>query len=310
MTMGNVRRTVEDAARVWRDARDVQIVNIHSAFVPLTTLARASLLALVARLRGAHVVLHAHGGRIRTWVRDPLRRAAVRAAMVPVSTVVAVSEGERVVLEHVLPPGRVRLIRNGVDTARFTPSGSTRTDGDRPVVLYVGLLTPRKGLIDLLQASEGLIERGIDHELRIVGGTPDEGEHAEREVRNAAGPEVRFLGTQPHERMIEQYRAADVFCLPSWWEAMPLSILEAMAAGLPVVVTAVGEIPHVVDDGHSGFLVPPRDPDALSDALEAVLRDGARRRAMGQEGRRIVEERFALDRMLDELDVVFRRAGG
>ncbi len=305
-TAGNVRRTAEDAARLWREACDVDVVDIHTAFVPLTTLFRAWLLALVARLRGASVVVHAHGGLIRTWVDGPVRRLLVRAAMTPVRTVVAVSDGERAALVRALPADRVRLIRNGVDTAVFRPPDQGRQPGRRPVVLYVGLLTPRKGVVDLLRASEELTERGVDHELRIVGGTPDEGAHAEREVRDAAGPEVRFLGTQPHEAMADHYRAADVFCLPSWWEAMPLSILEAMASGLPVVATDVGDVPHVVADGRTGLLVPPREPRALAEALATVLRDGDRREAMGTAGRRLAEERFSLDRTVDELDALFR----
>lgn len=304
LTAGNVLRTIEDAGTVWREAKDTDVVDLHSALVPFTTILRAGSLALVARLRGARVVVHAHGGQIRTWLRGPLRRLLVRLALRPADVVVAVSEGERQALSRALGPARVRLIRNGVDVNTFDP-GDARTSG-RPIILYVGLLTPRKGVIDLVRASDELAARGVEHELRLVGGTPDEGVEAEREVRAAAGSEVRFLGAQPHDRMAECYREADVFCLPSWWEAMPLSILEAMASGLPVVATQVGDIPHVVAHGETGLLVPPQDPDALADALEVLLSDPGRREEMAKNGRLLAEERFGLDRMLDQLDELYR----
>ena len=85
--------------------------------------------------------------------------------------------------------------------------------------------------------------------------------------------------------MPDVYRQVDVFCLPSWWEAAPLSILEAMATGLPVVATSVGDVPRMVADGETGFVVPSRDPGALADALGRLLSDGQLRRTYGEAGR-------------------------
>jgi glycosyltransferase involved in cell wall biosynthesis len=93
--------------------------------------------------------------------------------------------------------------------------------------------------------------------------------------------------------MPAEFAAADVFCLPSWWEAMPLSVLEAMAAGLPVVATDVGDVARAVLDGVTGHVVPPRDPEALAAALEPLLTDAGARRRMGGAGRARVVERFS-----------------
>jgi glycosyltransferase involved in cell wall biosynthesis len=190
----------------------------------------------------------------------------------------------------------VLVLDNGVDVAAYGPPGPPN---EPPRILYAGVLTPRKGLIDLFRASELLRQRGIRHEVIVAGGGPDEGAEAEAEVRSAATDAVQFIGPQPHESMPAVYRAADIFCLPSWWEAMPLSLLEAMATGLPVVATMVGDVPRVVESDVSGRLVPPRNPGALAEALEPLLRDPSLRASLGAAGRRRVEAGLTLKHTMD-----------
>jgi glycosyltransferase involved in cell wall biosynthesis len=98
--------------------------------------------------------------------------------------------------------------------------------------------------------------------------------------------------------MPQVYWDADVFCLASWWEAMPLSVLEAMASGIPVVATRVGDIPRIVEDGLTGILVPAKDPVALANALEIYLADSQRRRTAGQAGRERVEQNYSVEAMV------------
>ncbi len=289
-TVGNVVRTILDAGSVWKAARGQDIVHIHSAMAPAVTVIRAGILAAAARSRGVGVVIHVHGGNVEFWLTNRWRRILVRLAMAPAQRVVAVwTAGDRA-LRQVLPAARVRLIDNGVSTGAHE---GPRVSHVPPRVLYVGLLTPRKGVLDLVQASSLLSERGVEHELWLLGGTPDEGPSAEAEVRGALGGRARLLGTRAPEDMPAAYAEADVFCLPSWWEAMPMSVLEAMASGLPVVATDVGDVPRLVADGSTGYVVPPRDPQRLAEALERLLRDPDRARSMGAAGRGVVWDRFS-----------------
>jgi len=286
----NITRTLSDARAVWRAAPDVDIVHIHSALVPSVTLMRAGALAAAARGRGRAVIVHAHSGRIARWLTTPARRHAARIALAPATTIVAVSSGVR----DALAAAGLRqtiLVDNGVDVAAFPAGANVHTP---PVVLFAAGLTPRKGALDLFAASRLLLERGVEHELVLAGGTPDEGAAAEAEVRNDAPPHARLLGPQPHAAMAALYRAADVFCLPSWWEAMPLSVLEAAASGLPVVASDVGDIGRAVVDGTTGAVVPPRSPAALADALEPYLRDPDRRRTHGAAGAAHVRQHFSI----------------
>jgi glycosyltransferase involved in cell wall biosynthesis len=286
LSLANVRRTLRDAQAVWKASADHDVVHISSALAPTVTVLRAGLLASAGRLRGAAVIVHAHGGNIETWLTGRLARAVMRTAMRPAHTVVAVWHAGRTALADTLGEDRVQLVRNGVDVDRFRPADrSAHGHESPPRVLYVGLLTPRKGVLDLLAASQLLRERGLDHELCLLGGTPDEGPEAAQPVLEAARGHAELLGTRPPAEVPEVYAAADVFCLPSWWEAMPLSVLEAMAAGLPVVATDVGEVAEVVENGVTGFVVPVRHPEQLAGALADLLEDEALRRKMGSAGR-------------------------
>lgn len=306
-TSANLARTLRDAAAVWRAARGHDVVHVHSALVPAVTTLRAGLLAAAARSRGSVVVVHVHGGNLESWLTGRARRLLMRLAMRPARRVVAVwGAGEAALLET-LGPGRVCLLDNGVDVAAF---GSPDGRHHPPRVLYVGLLTPRKGVLDLLEASRLLLARGVAHELHLLGGTPDEGPDAEAAVRLGGTGEARMLGTLPPERMPAAYAAAEIFCLPSWWEAMPLSVLEAMAAGLPVVATDVGDVPRAVVHGTTGLVVPPRSPADLADALELLLTDPERSRRMGEAGRARVADEFSATVMLSRLSELYADVGG
>jgi glycosyltransferase involved in cell wall biosynthesis len=308
VTAGNVGRTLRDARSIFQMAKGQDIVHIHSALAPAVTVGRAGLLALAGRLRGARVVMHAHGGNIETWLTTWRTRTLMRVAMLPVSHVVAVwSAGERT-LARALGADRVSLIDNGVDTERFVPG-----DGDHhpPRILYVGLLTPRKGVLDLIEASRLLRDEGVQHELLLVGGMPDEGPEAAEPVLDAAEGVAQLLGTRPPEEMPAAYADAEVFCLPSWWEAMPLSVLEAMSAGLPVVASDVGDVARLVTH-ECGTVVPTKDPHRLADALRGLLVDPELRREQGAASRKRAVDAFsssatalAIDRMFHDV----RRGG-
>jgi glycosyltransferase involved in cell wall biosynthesis len=303
LTWRNILRTLADAWMVWRASREFEIVHTHTALTPHVTLLRAGFLALAGRIRRRRVVVHVHSGRSGPWLSTKPRRLLARMALLPAQVVVTVSEDSQKALASILGSSRVRLIDNGVDLADYGPPGQPH---DPPRILYAGVLSPRKGLLDLLEASAILTRRGVRHEILLVGGTPERGEMEEAVVRQAAGPTAHFIGAQPHDAMPALYRDADLLCLPSWTEGMPLSILEGMATGLPVVATAVGDIPRAVADGLTGRLVPPRDPQALAGALDPLLRSPDLRGRMGAAGRRRAEEHFGMDQTCRALGQLYR----
>jgi glycosyltransferase involved in cell wall biosynthesis len=171
-------------------------------------------------------------------------------------------------------------------------------------VLYVGLLTPRKGVLDLIEASRLLTAEGVRHELRLLGGTPDEGPEAATPVLEAADGTATLLGTRAPQDMPQAYAEADVFCLPSWWEAMPLSVLEAMAAGLPVVATDVGDVSRLVTK-ECGHVVPAKSPELLAEALRPLLEDVETRRRMGHAARERARSTYSGSAMADAIGALY-----
>ncbi len=233
LSWGNATRTFTDAARVFRVARRGDVVHVHSALAPTVTGLRAGLLVRAARLRGARTVVHAHGGRLIDSLTSRARRALARRTLAPADAVIAVSTRVRdVLLDSGLDPARVRYLANGVSVERFADVTSSRPHHP-PRVLFVGGLTPRKGVLDLVAASTMLLDEGVHHELWLVGGMPDEGAGSQQQVLDAVPPHAEMVGMVDPVEMAATYAQVDVFCLPSWWEAMPLTVLEAEAPACP-----------------------------------------------------------------------------
>ncbi|MGQ0519615.1 MAG: glycosyltransferase family 4 protein [Actinomycetota bacterium] len=205
--------------------------------------------------------------------------------------------------------GRVRVIRPGITRPQPTRTGpETRRalclDDDDEVVVVPARLHPQKALPVMVAAAALLAAERPRLRVLIVGTGPDE-ESVRASVReHGAEGTVRLLGFR--DDLPDLLLAADVVALSSAWEGAPLAVGEAMALGRPVVATAVGGMAEVVVDGHTGRLVPPRDPAALAGALAEALDDPVRAAAWGEAGRRKAEEEFSMRATADAVEAVYR----
>jgi glycosyltransferase involved in cell wall biosynthesis len=217
---------------------------------------------LLGRRLGCPVVVSEH---FTAFQRGLVRGADLRLARFcfrHADLVCPVSEDLRRQLEAVEPRGRYRVVPNVVDTTLF--HRGPRPPGGPLRLLNVASLAEKKRHGDLLEALARLRARGTDAVLDVVG----EGE-LRPQLEAQAGPGVRFLGSRSPGEIAERMRAADIFVLPSRFENLPVVLLEAMASGLPVVATAVGGVPEIVDE-RAGLLVPPEDPERLAAGIESV----------------------------------------
>jgi starch synthase len=285
---------------------------------------------LAQLLHGIPHVVTAHSLEpLRPWKAEQLgggyriSRAIEETAFRSADAIIAVSEGMRRDILRCYPgldEARVSVVHNGIDLERWRPTPddelarSLGIDPERRAVVFVGRITRQKGLPYLLQAAK---ELPSDVQLVLCAGAPDTPEilaevqglvTALQEERSGVVWLDRLLS---HEELVTALSAATVFVCPSIYEPLGIVNLEAMACGVPVVGTATGGIPEVVDDGITGRLVPiaqtedgtgtPRKPKAfvaeLAAAMNDVLHDPVRARMMGQAGRARAERDFGWDRI-------------
>jgi len=199
------------------------------------------------------------------------------------------------VTRYRLPSHRITVAVNGVDTDFFQPNPNGRPQGP-PVLLSVARLVPDKDHDTLLQAFASVSPRHPDAQLWLVGTGPRRGV-LEQQVQNLGLTErVKFI--QPGQDVRPLYHQADIFVLSSRAEALPNVILEAMAAGLPVVATRVGGVPEAVLPEATGLLVDSGDDAALAAALARLLDDPKTRRALGRAARQRVLDHFSFPAMV------------
>ena len=218
--------------------------------------------------------------------------------------VIAISEYARERLQALAPAaGPIRVIHCGVDPDRFDLSREPRS-GAALRVLTVARLERRKGVDQLLEALAAVRRDGLDARLSVVGDGPERERLERLSATLGLTPAVEFAGAVAGEQVAGHYRDADVFCLPSHAEGVPIVLMEAMAARLPVIATRIAGIPELISDGESGLLVPPGDPGALATALARVSdRDLADR--LGESGRRAVLDGFTIAESADRISVLF-----
>jgi glycosyltransferase involved in cell wall biosynthesis len=203
---------------------------------------------------------------------------------------------------------KLHVVRCGIDPAAYEDIGDPPPG--RPRVLCVGRLFPEKGQSVLLHAFAELADRGVDAELELVGYGPSEEPLKRLSEDLGLTDRVRFAGAVGQDAVAAHYRAASVFCLPSFYEGIPVVLMEAMASRRPVVATAVAGVRELVRDGETGLLVAPGRSDELADALERLLEDAALRHRMGESGRRYVAENYDIDAVVGSLEDLFARLLG
>ena len=208
------------------------------------------------------------------------------------------------------------LIHNGIDTKPFYRRSAEEKRAvkqgydlplNKPIITCVANFRPPKGHEYLIQALHELKNEGLDFITLLVGDGPLR-EKLERLVREIGLEErVRFLGSKDREEIPKILAITDIFVLSSLWEGLPTAIIEAMAAGCPVVATAVGGTPELVIDGETGFLVYPRDARALAQKIKFLLQDQSLRERMGKDGTQRVKEHFSMERMVQEYEALYKQ---
>jgi glycosyltransferase involved in cell wall biosynthesis len=270
----------------------------------------SAVAAAIATLgKGVPLVITEHTeASWQTWRTRRVSRWAHRRAkrVIAVSTPIE----RRLIERDGVPSHLVTRIPNAVIPASDEPPDPAGPLPDAwvegPLVGVVARLQPEKGVANFLKAAARVSEISPRARFLVVGDGPLREELLNLVEHLGISERVRFLGYRTDSRAL--MGLMDLLVVPSLTEGSPLIVLEAMAAGVPVVASAVGGIPDQVRHGREGILVPPDDPDALGDALGALLRDPAYARRLGEAGRRRTENEFSHETLVRRIEAVYRTA--
>jgi len=311
--------TIKLARLIRRERPDI----LHTHTAKAGTVGRVA--AMLAGRKAPPIVVHTFHGHVLRGYFGPFRSRVFllleRWLASRTTMLIAVSPQVRddLVALGVAPPERFAVIRLGIELGeRVAGEQNGRVESrrylgiepDRFAVGWIGRMTAVKRTDDVLVAFKRLRDDGVDAVLCMVGDGPDRPQLEQRAHELGIARDTLFLGYQ--EDVAPFYAAFDALVLPSSTEGTPVSAIEALAAGRPVVATRVGGVPDVVVEGEDGFLVEPGATDDIAARLAQLARDPKLREQMGRAGRERVLPRYAVGRLVDDVDRLYRsllRAG-
>ncbi len=287
--------------------RRVTLAHIHSA--SRGSFWRKAVFAMAARMARVPVIFHLHGASFNVFYHDEsgaAQKRVIRFVLDRMTRIIALSATWKADLGKITSNKNVSVIFNPVILPP-APARHDNTDANQ-MILFLGRLGVRKGSFDLLEAFR--ITLDTHPEAKLVMGGDGDIEGAKTLARKlGVADSVLFPGWIGADQRELLFAEACVYTLPSYHEGLPMGILEAMAAGLPVVSTCVGGIPEAVENGVEGYIVEPGAVARLADALSSLLSDANLRMRMGRAAREKVENSFSASRTLPKLENLYRELG-
>jgi glycosyltransferase involved in cell wall biosynthesis len=254
------------------------------------------------------IIYHHHGAEFIQFFQVEsglLKKKLIRWVLRRPSIIIALSDEWKENFKKIDPNLPVQVLANAI--ALPSLASQPHIHGNNPVkILFMGRIGERKGIHDLISAAEMLAKAGINFQL-ILGGDGNlefwQGECAKKNLKD----KVVFKGWVFGSRKESLYREADIFVLPSYNEGLPMSVLEAMSYGLPVVATSVGGIPQAVKDGVNGYLVEPGEVKILTEKIGVLIKDDSLRMRFGMNSRRLAEKTFNIETATKKLADIYRK---
>lgn len=279
------------------------IVHIHSSFGP--SFYRKMPFIYMACFRGVPVINHIHGAEFETFYlkASDRKKRRIRKVYGKCTMLIALSEEWKRNLESVVSPEKITVIENYCKIPDL--SGTEK----KKQILFLGEIGKRKGCYDIPEIYGRVLEKGERLPLIMAG----DGELAEvkklfedRDLLES----VSFPGWVRGADKDKCLKESGIFLFPSYYEGMPMAVLEAMAYGMAIVTTRVGGIPHLLEDGVSGYLCEPGDIEGLSKRLLELSKDGDKRRKMGERARQKAIEEYSMESHIKKLMDLYDRVKG
>lgn len=288
---------------LWLVVKDnVAVLHIHASSGP--SFWRKAFVILIAKLFGVPYIYHLHGGLFPEFFKNSgvLIRQFIRLVFQKAEIVIVLSEEWKRWAQVNFDCQRLKVIANPIS---IPPLSSNRESG---CLLFLGRLGHNKGIYEIVEAISRLAPDFP--EIRLLAAGDGELEQVQdKAVVLGVADHVEILGWVTGDAKNELLMRASIYVLPSHAENLPMSVLEAMAAGLPVISTPVGGIPSAIDEGVEGLLVPPGDVASLTDAIRRLLADDVLRRRMGDAARTKAIAKFSAEKVVADLENVYAELG-
>jgi glycosyltransferase involved in cell wall biosynthesis len=315
LALENVQRAFSDAWGTFRLARRGAVVHSHSVQEPWLTGWRQVAIALAARLRGARVLLHNHAqppymeaageyrvSRPNAWAFAVLDRLVEANIMIAAAGVPN--------LRPYMPTVELPVIHNSAVVEHMVQSSAVH---EPPVVLFIGEMLERKGLVTLLDALDLLDEQGIGpYDLRIIGdnraGLDPAKDEMVAEITRRGRAET-MTGPLSRAEVYQHLSEADLYVFPTWTEGQPFTVIEALSSGVPIVASDIQAISAMISDPDNGRLVAMRDVKGFAEAIAELLDDPDERRRISGANRARAMERFDRAVFRERIAELYRRHG-
>lgn len=281
----------------------VELVHIHAAM--RGSFWRKAIFSTIARLFGRPVVLHLHGSEMKPFYasQKPFAQKLIRSQLEKASNVIVLSQSWASFVGQIAPAAKITVLPNYVVVPQVQNTGGK----DRINVLFLGLIGPRKGTFDLIEAFSEVHRHHPDARLIIGGNGETErareliGKHRLADVIELAG----WVDEQGKKRLLA---ASSIYTLPSYNEGLPMSVLEAMAAGVVTITTRVGGIPELITDGKDGLLIEPGDINGLAESICSLIDDATRRETIAAAGQKRIADAYSDQTILPMLHNIYEQA--
>ncbi len=287
-------------------SRRIDIVHIHTA--SYTSFWEKCAYIITAAAAHRKVVLHVHGALFKEFYEGspPVLQSAIRYFFKKCDAVIALSDSRRRYFAGWGIGDKVHVVENGID---ISPFAGMKKKYDPPTFLHIGEVSRRKGIYDLIEAAARVKKKGYDFHIDVVG--PGElhaiqSEAAKQDVADV----ITLYGPKRGEEKYPFFERASCFVLASYGEGLPIAILEALAAGLPIISTLVGGIPDVIEHGKHGFLCEPGNIGQLERAMTALLEDREKREEMAATNARYARDVFSVERCAEKISAIYMQLAG
>ena len=254
------------------------------------------------------IIIHEHGGDFEGFYYERCsekQRTNIKRSLNRANIFLVLSESWKKFFSEIVDEDKIHVLQNGI----VIPT-KVKQDYSSHKVLFLGRLCKEKGIGELLEAVP-VIQKQIQDFKLILGGVWEEGNEALKEKARALSETVLCPGWISEKEREALFQECSIFVLPTWFEGQPISLLEAMAAGMCVAASAVGGIPQIMgkESDVTGILLPPKDADVLSDELIKLLKDEEQRRKMGQNARIRIVNNYDINRNVEALVGFYKEIG-